>query len=719
MSEKELPNSSTPEGEALAGAMEDYEGMLGECKDYSENFLEYYAQNYPDQAEELRGLLEEDANSTNEFNMETEAALADLNAVLGEFKTLVAEKKHEAEEAAKKSAQEKAAREAKQDAEKKAERGRIVTEISNEIQDLDFGDGTTQTIELMPDGVTKVTITNPAVGPAGTLVLQSTAKYINEDTPWTIMDSGCDYDSGIGGSALAYAADDVYALETELKLIKTRKLDLSVENSPFRQVASGYLACDILKDYSPGGFGQIEADDPQKFVGFANARYKQMSDGPKASDAPQMSNLRREDDKELGPIHAVDREMSRIFDATMKNLNTWEGLYPESEDTTGPSRDFRKRLDDAYARYKSASSKLNTAEAQKGLELFKVIAAELEVSLPEDQREVVVTEPETSAPAHSEDSLDRPARTEAPDYAPPEAQQTFRARLEENQNAAPEEKTDKKPSADLVEKDGIKELTIHLPTTEDVRNSRITDFVGPDGSAIKLYEGALATTQLTLLKDDHGQAEGTVYTYQDGTWMSLAPDGGTSGSVRLKIYDGTPVAVGPKQSTEGAPAEGTLAAASAPDATADGAPAEGTKVPNVSVEEIAQQELKLKEQTHQLLDEVFRVDGNAEKLKLGVDKALNGKRLKSFGFKIDSENSALLTATLELSDAAGQVYQYKGEAKKSAGFDGGKKISFPFDAAPAYLKDKPDAQVMLELTPHRRQVLKGMLKNLAEGKTVA
>ncbi len=105
------------------------------------------------------------------------------------------------------------------------------------------------------------------------------------------------------------------------------------------------------------------------------------------------------------------------------------------------------------------------------------------------------------------------------------------------------------------------------------------------------------------------------------------------------------------------------------------------------------------------------MEGREAKLAPQVDAALKGKRYTAFSFKINPEKSTLI-ATLELTDAAGKAYKYSAESTAVVGGSGAyKKIAYPFQADTAH--------PIIELNMSRHEALKRMLKNLAEGKTVA
>lgn len=130
------------------------------------------------------------------------------------------------------------------------------------------------------------------------------------------------------------------------------------------------------------------------------------------------------------------------------------------------------------------------------------------------------------------------------------------------------------------------------------------------------------------------------------------------------------------------------------------------------------EEYKLRVQTRELLDQVFG-EGKEEKLAPKIDAALKGKLYKGFSFNRNDDST--LTATLELADASGKVYKYSDTSVAHTAPEGYvyKKIAFPFDAAPDHFRAVRPAPQLIELNMARRQSLKGMLKNLAEGKTVA
>lgn len=142
-------------------------------------------------------------------------------------------------------------------------------------------------------------------------------------------------------------------------------------------------------------------------------------------------------------------------------------------------------------------------------------------------------------------------RPVARDYAPEQAQKTFRERLAVNRETIVDTG---KPSAEISPTDTGHRVSIHLPDVQDVRNSRITDFVGKEGALLNLSDEELAKTALRLEADDHGQKAGVEYTWQNGTWKNPAGE-------RLKVYDGTVILVAPKKdaSTAPAPAEPTEA----------------------------------------------------------------------------------------------------------------------------------------------------------------
>ena len=130
------------------------------------------------------------------------------------------------------------------------------------------------------------------------------------------------------------------------------------------------------------------------------------------------------------------------------------------------------------------------------------------------------------------------------------------------------------------------------------------------------------------------------------------------------------------------------------------------------------EEYKLRVQTRELLDQVY-AEGKEAKLAPKIDAALKGKRYKGFSFNVNDDYT--LTATLELTDATGKIYKYSDTSVAHVAPEGYvyKKIAFPFDAAPDRFKEMRPAPQVIELNMSRRQSLKGMLKNLAEGKTVA
>ncbi len=134
------------------------------------------------------------------------------------------------------------------------------------------------------------------------------------------------------------------------------------------------------------------------------------------------------------------------------------------------------------------------------------------------------------------------ARREAPAQAPEAAQKTFRDRLGANKDKKPEDRDETKPYADITSEGGRRSVTLHLPTAEDVRNSRVTDVVGKEGALLVLSDAELKTAAVRLEADAHGQKAGTEYTWEGNTWKD-------AGGNRLKVYDGTKLSVGPKTAT--------------------------------------------------------------------------------------------------------------------------------------------------------------------------
>lgn len=465
---------NTPDGAELESALTDYDydGSLKLAEAYDSDFLDYYATEHADQAAQLTTLLQREKDGA-EPSVALADALGELDAILStEYPEAIAAQK-EAEKAAK----------GKETSD--LTRQYLEPYLQNDIK-REWGGLTKATCKLNPDKTAEITISNSAVGEAGKMTLSTVGPYQIAATKWKLEGSECVYEGAYGFTALDYMEDDIYALETQLTGIKEGKYKVPNEGDAF-DGEMGWLRNkeSMLSSNDLIAFGEIEASNPAAFVKFANARYTEMIGGAQPAKEPQMSiaDLRREDDEVLSTLGSIDREMVRIFDPTMKNLNTWEGLHPEPVEGAEPGQDFRSQLDTAYAHYHSSSTAVDVPGAQEGLGDFKAVAAELEAALPIEQRVAVVTEPS------------------APEAAPGETE--FVAKLRE------------KPDDFLTQKTEGGKTTVDLTSDIPVRESRIHHIVGPvdSGALIPIKAENLEKTVVT-------GNDGVDYSWDGTSWMN-------------------------------------------------------------------------------------------------------------------------------------------------------------------------------------------------------
>ncbi len=533
----------------------------------SDEFLASYKENLPNEYERLQEALLKERAEGHQNNAVISQAVQDMNQFLENEQEATAE-----EEAA---------------GERKAKLEEYKPYLEGIIASKELGPKGTETrVNVLSDGRVQISVTS-------TIPLTITSdKPFRPDRPntWKIDGLNSVYDD------IAEWSDDVSTLQTLLSQLKE---DAKLSDTPFYISKTGpasVLLADRGSKPTAGGlfdFGEIKASNPEAFKDFANKKYQEMMGTVVQKGDTETNKATPSRTPEKDRMDQLDRAMSDAFEPAMKKLNGMTDMKLQDS--------YRNALDGARVAFLRGKDQKNTTDMYAALSAFQ----ELATSIPEndalknpraemdrifqstvnglegisdqkaaqslkDELDRAYAQFNQAERAHNEPSMrvalmkfqdvgmriSSLAQSKAPDGkgAPKRA---------DGSSTSPEKAPEKggrsawlnrltaNPKAYIFQnaeqKYGGTWINVQLPTSEDVRYSRIQDVIGPEGqSSIGLSPEKLRNT--ILITTDQ-----TEYRWNNthGTWEN-------SDGTRLRLLDGSRFAYKESTSHETAPSKAII-----------------------------------------------------------------------------------------------------------------------------------------------------------------
>lgn len=397
----------------------------------------------------------------------------------------------------------------------------------------------------------QVEISLPCVGKP--LIVKSVSLGDNLHTNDQWMLEGVTYTPGLSYGAwgtLEEVLEDAWDIKTALAKVAEGKW-VSTSENPFQINPLNQLT---FEGHGVVSFNTFEANDSAAMVKMLNRRYHALF-----NKEPVVATTALPAETEA--VAPVSMEAAPTEDSTKKVRETYEAeIKPFYEmDLERPVSELVQLALKVVPNYRNTAMGGMAVKLQQLNEEFEALPSYTDKSILESYEEqirkqcagifmlkdaidtrLVREQEEESAPAVA--STSAPAEAVKP---APKTEAEFATMLHENGNRA-KYMTEVKTGDDT-------EVTLHLPTKDDVALSRIQHFVGDDKSMMGLSDPS--TYQLLVTE---GKQAGT-YEWKDGTWKDLSKPG----EPRLLVYDGTKYKIHKKEAPQVAVAD-TIAAEPVP-----------------------------------------------------------------------------------------------------------------------------------------------------------